>query len=98
MDYKYIHDVEYVENIIDLFLEFVSKQPEQHGLKPSFSNGYGGLLRHNRAESDRKKLNLGSDITVKSLNIIKYPTSKYESMIICLRSNSTVRRAQELRK
>ncbi len=40
MDYKYIHDVEYVENIIDLFLEFVSKQPEQHGLKPSFSNGY----------------------------------------------------------
>lgn len=40
MAYKYIQDIAHIEHIIDLFLEFVSQQPEQHGMKPSFTNGY----------------------------------------------------------
>ena len=38
--YKYILDIAHIENVIDLFLEFVSQQPEQQGMKPSFTNGY----------------------------------------------------------
>lgn len=46
-----------------------------------FSNfAYGGVLRHNRKESDQKELSLGTDLTISSLNIIKFPTSKYESI------------------
>ena len=46
-----------------------------------FSNfAYGGVLRHKRKETDRKKLFLGEDLSVSSLNIIKFPTSKYESI------------------
>ena len=40
MIYKHIYDVEHVERIIDLFLEAVSMQPEQHGKPVSFANGY----------------------------------------------------------
>ena len=37
---QYIRDVEHVKAVVELFFEFVSKQPEQRGLKPAFSNGY----------------------------------------------------------
>ncbi len=40
MIYKYIYDIDRVESIIDLFLEYVSKQPRQIGKKVSFSSGY----------------------------------------------------------
>ena len=39
MIYKYIYDIDRVESIIDLFLEYVSKQPRQIGKKVSFSSG-----------------------------------------------------------
>ena len=46
-----------------------------------FSNfAYGGVLQHNRREEDQKELLLGDDLSLKSLNIIKFPTSKYESI------------------
>ena len=38
--YKHIYDVEYIENIIDQFIEAVSQQPEQAGKPVSFTNGY----------------------------------------------------------
>lgn len=40
MIYKHITDVNRIENIIDLFVEYVSKQPAQEEKKVSFSNGY----------------------------------------------------------
>lgn len=40
MIFKYIQDERHVEGVIDLFLEFVGKQPEQCGIKVSFENGY----------------------------------------------------------
>lgn len=40
MRFKYISDVKHIENIIDLFLEFVAHQPEQDNLNISFGNGY----------------------------------------------------------
>ena len=39
MAYKYILDIAHIEHIIDLFLEFVSQQRDQHSMKPSFANG-----------------------------------------------------------
>ena len=41
---------------------------------------YGGVLKHHRQEKDQKPLVLGPDLSVSSLNIIKFPTSKYESI------------------
>lgn len=43
MIYQYIRDVEHVENVIELFFEFISRQPEQRGLIPSFNSGYLNL-------------------------------------------------------
>ena len=40
MIYKHVYDINRVENIIDLFLEYVSKQPGQQGKRVSFSSGY----------------------------------------------------------
>lgn len=40
MIYKYIKDPKHIENIIDLFLEFIQKQPEQQGKRVSFTSGY----------------------------------------------------------
>ncbi len=41
---------------------------------------YGGILRHHRNSLTQKALNLGSDLNIKTLNIIKFPVSKYESI------------------
>lgn len=40
---------------------------------------YGGILKHNRKE-ESKKLNIDEFIKLSSLNIIKFPVSKYESI------------------
>lgn len=46
-----------------------------------FSNfAYGGILKHYRSEQTQKKLNIGGAYTIKTLNILKYPVSKYESI------------------
>ena len=39
---------------------------------------YGGILKHYRDASTQRALNIGSDI--KTLNILKFPVSKYESI------------------
>lgn len=41
---------------------------------------YGGVLQHNRAESSKRELNIDEFINVSSLNLIKFPISKYESI------------------
>lgn len=41
---------------------------------------YGGVLQHNRAESSKRGLNIDEFINVSSLNLIKFPISKYESI------------------
>ncbi len=41
---------------------------------------YDGILKHHRSSESRKPLNLGGDLTIKPLNIVKFPVSKYESI------------------
>ena len=41
---------------------------------------YGGILQHYRGEADRRPLNLDASFNINSLNIIKFPVSKYESI------------------
>lgn len=51
-----------------------------------FSNfAYGGILEHYRTTSSQRKLNTGNDLGIETLNIIKYPVSKYESIYRCKR-------------
>lgn len=63
----------------------VNQLPIQYRSIPSIGNifshfAYGGILEHKREESDQLKLNIEDKINIKSLNIIKYPVSKYESI------------------
>ena len=37
---------------------------------------YRGILKHYRTASSQRQLNIGNNIGVKTLNIIKYPVSK----------------------
>ena len=41
---------------------------------------YGGILQHYRQESSRKTVPVWEQLGIKSLNIIKFPVSKYESI------------------
>ena len=41
---------------------------------------YGGILQHHRDESTRRPLNLDESFNIDSINIIKFPVSKYESI------------------
>lgn len=41
---------------------------------------YGGILKHYRSADSRRQLNVGNDLGIETLNIIKYPVSKYESI------------------
>lgn len=46
-----------------------------------FSNfAYGGILKHFRSRESQRQLNVGNDLGIETLNIIKYPVSKYESV------------------
>lgn len=46
-----------------------------------FSNfAYGGVLKHYRTADSQRQLNVGTDHRINTLNIIKYPVSKYESI------------------
>lgn len=46
-----------------------------------FSNfAYDGILDHFRSGDSQRPLNVGSDLGIETLNIIKYPVSKYESV------------------
>ena len=51
-----------------------------------FSNFvYGGILQHYRSADSQRPLNVGDDLGVETLNIIKFPVSKYESIYRCKR-------------
>ena len=51
-----------------------------------FSNfAYGGILQHYRHSNSQRPLNVGNDLGVETLNIIKFPVSKYESIYRCKR-------------
>lgn len=46
-----------------------------------FSNfAYDGILKHYRSADSQRQLNVGNDLGIETLNIIKYPVSKYESI------------------
>ena len=46
---------------------------------------YGGILEHFRTEESQRKLNVDNELGIKTLNIIKFPVSKYESIYRCKR-------------
>lgn len=51
-----------------------------------FSNfAYGGILNHYRTSDSQRSLNVGDDLGIETLNIIKFPVSKYESIYRCKR-------------
>ena len=41
---------------------------------------YGGILKHHRTADSQKPLNVGDDLGIETLNVIKFPVSKYESI------------------
>ena len=41
---------------------------------------YGGILKHDRTQQSRRNLNIDAVLPLKSLNLIKFPVSKYESI------------------
>lgn len=41
---------------------------------------YDDILEHYRSADSQRKLNVGDDLGIETLNIIKYPVSKYESI------------------
>lgn len=51
-----------------------------------FSNfAYGGILKHYRSADSQRSLNVGDDLGIETLNVIKFPVSKYESIYRCKR-------------
>lgn len=51
-----------------------------------FSNfAYGGILKHFRSADSQRPLNVGNDLGIETLNVIKFPVSKYESIYRCKR-------------
>lgn len=48
---------------------------------------YGGILKHHRSANSQRPLNIDNDFGVETLNIIKFPVSKYESIYRCKRLN-----------
>lgn len=51
-----------------------------------FSNfTYGGILKHYRSADSQRPLNVGNDLGIETLNVIKFPVSKYESIYRCKR-------------
>lgn len=46
---------------------------------------YGGILRHYRDTSSQRPLNVGDDLGIETLNVIKFPVRKYESIYRCMR-------------
>ncbi len=41
---------------------------------------YDGILKHHRQPQTQRPLNLGNELKVKTLNVVKFPVSKYESI------------------
>jgi len=58
--------------------EFTKSLPEIGEVFSRFA--YGGVLKHNRTPESQRPLPIGEFIDFKTLNIIKFPVSKYESI------------------
>lgn len=41
---------------------------------------YDGILKHHRCKNSQRQLNVEGELTIKTINIIKFPVSKYESI------------------
>ena len=41
---------------------------------------YGGILKHYRTQNSQKIINFGNELTIDSINILKFPVKKYESI------------------
>lgn len=41
---------------------------------------YGGVLKHNRSEQSKRALKIDEFITLSTLNVVKFPVSRYESI------------------
>ena len=50
---------------------------------------YGGILQHNRTSESRRDLHLDGIMEIDSLNVLKFPVSKYESIYRSKRLNGT---------
>lgn len=51
-----------------------------------FSNfAYGGILKHYRSTDSQRPLNVGDDLGIETLNVIKFPVRKFESIYRCKR-------------
>lgn len=50
---------------------------------------YGGILNHNRESASRRNLHLDGIMDIDSLNVLKFPVSKYESIYRSKRLNDT---------
>ncbi len=48
---------------------------------------YDGVLKHNRTSDDQVQIDFGEQLDVRSMNIIKFPVSKYESIYRTKRLN-----------
>ena len=48
---------------------------------------YDGVLKHNRTSDDQVQIDFGEQLNVRSMNIIKFPVSKYESIYRTKRLN-----------
>lgn len=57
--------------------------PDIGGIFSDFA--YGGILKHYRSADSQRPLNVGDDMEIKTLNVIKFPVSKYESIYRCKR-------------
>lgn len=50
---------------------------------------YDGIIKHNRTSASQKKLGIKGRLNIKSLNIIKFPVSRYESIYRTKRLNGS---------
>lgn len=50
---------------------------------------YGGILKHYRNENQKRPLKINNWLNIKSLNIIKFPVSEYESVYRAKRINNS---------
>lgn len=78
------HTVPYEYPVAPLTTQYRSV-PDIGSIFSSFA--YGGILQHDRSATSQRKLNLGKDLNIDTINIIKFPVSKYESIYRCKKLN-----------
>lgn len=68
---------------VDLLTIQYRSVPDIGGVFSNFA--YGGILKHYRSADSQRPLNVGDDLGIETLNVIKFPVSKYESIYRCKR-------------